>query len=313
MPSTLVFAERDENGDLRRSTLELLTLARRLGEAAAVISGDPDERVTARLGEYGSALVLWCEGAEEPDSQARVLEAAARHYRPNAVLIASGPEGKRLAARLAVRLDCGIVTDAVDVEPGPVAVQSVCAGAWTVRSEGRGDCLVITVRANAVSPEPAPVSPRVERIEAGPLGEGHGFRVVSRTPLEKGGRPALGEAAIVVSAGRGVGSAEGFAVIERLADVLGGAVGASRGATDEHWYPREFQIGQTGQTVAPRLYLAAGISGAIQHRAGMQGSRTVVAINKDPKAPIFEVAAFGIVGDLHAVIPALLDEIGKRS
>ncbi len=318
MPLTLVFARRTDNGDVAAASLELLTLARRIGEPSVAIGGEPDERVTARLGEYGARVVYAGPGADEPVVQAYLLAEAAKRARAAAVLITSDPEGKRVAGRLAARLECGIVTDAVDVEPGPVAVQSVCAGAWSVRSEGRRGALVITVRPNTVqpepeSPEPAEAAPLVEQIDCAPAQAGRIARVVERTPLASAGRPALTEASVVVSGGRGVGGAEGFGLLERLADTLGGAVGASRGATDENYYPREFQVGQTGATVAPQLYFAAGISGAIQHRAGMQGSRTVVAVDKDPKAPIFQLADFGVVGDLYSVIPALLDEIGKRS
>ncbi|HZP50094.1 electron transfer flavoprotein subunit alpha/FixB family protein [Actinocrinis sp.] len=316
MPCCLVFAERVGNDDVATSTLELLTLARRLGEPIAVVGGDPSEKVIDRLSAYGAAAVYAyadADAADDPGAQARLLAEVARREGPCAVLIATGPEGKRLAGRLAVQLDCGIITDAVDIEPGPVAVQSVGAGAWRVRSEGLGSTVVITVRPNSTSPEIAAATPRVERIEVAAKEQDRAVRVVSRTALDGGKRPALTEASIVVSGGRGVGSAEGFGLIEQLADALGGAVGASRGATDEHWYPREYQVGQTGKTVSPQLYLAAGISGAIQHRAGMQSSRTVVAIDTDPKAPIFQAADFGVVGDLFSVIPALLEEIGKRS
>ena len=313
MPQCLVLARRNDDGGIDVSTLELLTLARRLGEPAAVVGGEPDEPALARLGEYGARVVYTGPADDEPGAQADLLLEAVRRGGAICVLIASSAEGKCAAARLAVRLDCAIVTDAVDVEPGPVAVQSVFAGAWSVRSEGRRGPLVITVRPNAVRPEAAADTPRLERLDVRAQDPARVARVVSREPLERGGRPALTEAAVVVSGGRGVGSAEGFKLIERLADAFGGAVGASRGATDEHWCPREFQVGQTGKTVAPQLYFAAGISGAIQHRAGMQGSRTVVAVDTDPKAPIFQAADFGVVGDLHTVLPALLEEIGRRS
>jgi electron transfer flavoprotein alpha subunit len=137
-------------------------------------------------------------------------------------------------------------------------------------------------------------------------------RVTGTTAKQSTGRPDLTDASIVVAGGRGMGSGEAFALVERVADALGGAVAASRAATDMGWYGHEFQVGQTGKTVAPSLYIAGGISGAIQHRAGMQGSKTIVAVNKDPKAPIFEIADFGVVGDVHTVLPALADEIEKR-
>ena len=171
---------------------------------------------------------------------------------------------------------------------------------------------VITVRPNAVPPEAAPVEPVVETVTVDVGAGDRGSRIAQRTPKTGTGRPDLADASVVVAGGRGMGSAEAFALLERLADSLGGAVAASRAATDLGWYDHDFQIGQTGKTVAPQLYLASGISGAVQHRAGMRGSRTVVAINKDPKAPMFRFADFGVVGDAHAVLPALIDEVERR-
>jgi len=171
---------------------------------------------------------------------------------------------------------------------------------------------IITVRPNSVAPEPAAGAAARVDVTVDISDAAKSARVTDRTVARKGGRPELSEAAIVVSGGRGVGGAEGFGVVEALADTLGAAVGASRAATDAGWYPHQFQVGQTGKTVSPQLYIANGISGAIQHRAGMQTSKTIVVVNKDPEAPIFELADFGVVGDLFTVVPQLTEEIGKR-
>jgi electron transfer flavoprotein alpha subunit len=316
--TVLVNVERD-NGLPRKSSLELLTLARRLGEPAAVVLGDADPTLVDVLGRYGAATVF---ATVSPGSDAHpaltrslVLVELAARISPVAVLITSDAAGKEIAARVAVRLESGIITDAVDVRAapdGPVVTQSVFADAWMTESQVRRGTAVITVRPNAVAPEPAPTRPVVELVEVAQPEPGRVPRVIERHAKAATGRPALAYADIVVAGGRGVGSVDGFALVERLADALGAAVGASRAATDLALCPPELQVGQTGKTVSPKLYLASGISGAIQHRAGMQGSRTIVAINKDPKAPIFEIADFGVVGDLHTVLPALVDEIGKR-
>jgi len=229
------------------------------------------------------------------------------------VLLAGTPQGKEVAGRLAVKIDSGVLTDAVDLQPGddgPVAEQSIFGGATIVHSRVRRGTPIVAVRPNAVALEATPGAAELSPVSL--TGDLAGARVINRVVAERGERPDLTEASIVVSGGRGTGGAEGFGVIEQLADALGAAVGASRAVTDAGWYPHQFQVGQTGKTVSPQLYMAIGISGAIQHRAGMQTSKTIIAVNKDAEAPIFELADFGVVGDLFKVVPQLLDEISKR-
>jgi electron transfer flavoprotein alpha subunit len=314
----LVLAEHGD-GVVRKATLELLTLARRLGTPTALACGHPDETVVKVLGEYGASRVHVVDDPVLEDflvaPKAEALVAVARRTGPAAVLVTAGREGTEIAGRAAVRLDSGIITDAVDVTPGehgPLVTQSVFSGGWSAQSEVVRGTPVIAVRPNAVVPEPAPTDPVVESVAVDISDAARRSRIIRRTPKERTGRPDLADASVVVAGGRGMGSAEAFGLLEQLADTLGGAVAASRAATDLGWYGHDFQIGQTGATVAPQLYLAGGISGAIQHRAGMQGSRTIVAINKDPKAPIFHIADLGVVGDVHAVLPALVDEVRRR-
>ncbi len=318
MSEVLVLVERVNDG-VRKASLELLTLARTLGEPGAVLFGDATDAVTATLGEYGAQKVYAVSG-DEPEQylslpKAEALVHIATQGDAVAVLITSGPEGKDVAARVSVRLDAGIVTDATAVELGPNGIrvtQSVCSGAWTATSDVTRGPAVITVRPNAFSASPAPASPTVVPVEVSFSDAARGTRVLQRLPRQSTGRPALTDAAVVVTGGRGVGTADGFGVIEELADTLSGAVGATRTVTDLGWADHEHQVGQTGKTVAPNLYVAAGLSGAIQHRAGMVSSKTIVAVNKDPQAPIFEVSDFGVVGDLHTVLPTLIEEIGRR-
>jgi electron transfer flavoprotein alpha subunit len=315
MAEVLVLVEH-AGGEVKKVTLELLTLARRLGEPAAVYVGEEVERAIDRLAEYGAVTVYV---AAEPElggyvvaPKAAVLARLVAEAAPAAVLIASTAEGKEVAARLAVRTGSGVITDAVDVAEGPLTEQSVFGGAAVVRAKVSHGVPVVTVRPNSTQPVPAAAAAERVDVAVALSDADRGARVVERVVAQKGSRPELAEAAIVVSGGRGVGSAENFAMIERLADALGAAVGASRAATDAGWYPHTSQVGQTGKTVSPQLYIAGGISGAIQHRAGMQTSKTIVAINKDPEAPIFELADFGVVGDIHTVVPALTEEIERR-
>jgi electron transfer flavoprotein alpha subunit len=228
------------------------------------------------------------------------------------VVIPSSPEGKEIAARLAVKTDSGFLTDVTEIAADGSATQVAFAGQTIVRSKVTRGTPIYTVRGNSVTPEPAPAAAAEEQVQVSLSDAAKTARVVDRVVEQKSSRPELTEASIVVSGGRGVASAENFAIIEGLADSLGAAVGASRAAVDSGFYPHSFQVGQTGKTVSPQLYIAVGISGAIQHRAGMQTSKTIVAVNKDPEAPIFELADFGVVGDLFKVVPQATELINSR-
>ncbi|TDD69037.1 electron transfer flavoprotein subunit alpha/FixB family protein [Actinomadura darangshiensis] len=304
------------DGEVKKVTLELLTLANRLGEAAAVWVGPGYENAKDRLGEYGAGKV-YVAADEELASyvvapKAALLAQLVNEKSPAAVLVAATAEGKEIAGRLAVKTGSGVLTDVVDVTDGFVAEHSIFGGGIIAHAKVRTGTPVIAVRPNSVAPEAAAATPAEEQVSVALSDADKGARIVEKVVQEKGERPDLTEAAIVVSGGRGVGGAENFSIIEGLADSLGAAVGASRAATDAGWYPHSFQVGQTGKTVSPQLYIAVGISGAIQHRAGMQTSKTIVAINKDPEAPIFELVDYGIVGDLFQVAPQLTEEISKR-
>ena len=316
MTEILVLAEHS-GGSVKKVTTELLTLARRFGEPSVVWAGPGADAGRERLAEFGAETVYVAAAGDLDDyvvaPKAELLADLVAEKSPAAVLVASTAEGREVAARLAVKTGSGLITDAVDLGEGLVAEQSIFGGAIIVQSRVRTGTPIVAVRPNAVAPEPEPGAARLENVSVDVSDAAKGARVTERVEQERSERPELTEASIVVSGGRGVGGAENFALIEKLADSLGAAVGASRAATDAGWYPHQFQVGQTGKTVSPQLYLAVGISGAIQHRAGMQTSKTIMVINKDAEAPIFELADFGIVGDLFQVVPQLTEQIQKRA
>ena len=319
MAEVLVLAEHDGE-TVKKVTGELLTLARQFGEPAAVWIGAGAEGGRERLAEFGAAKVYVADGGDIDDyvvaPAAEVLAGLVAQKSPAAVLLAATGEGKEVAGRLAVKIGSGVITDAVGLTAGDgglVAEQSIFGGAIVVQSSVKTGTPIIAVRPNSVAAEPAPAAAEIEPAGVELSDAAKAARITERVVAERGERPELTEAAIVVSGGRGVGNADNFALIEKLADSLGAAVGASRAATDAGWYPHQFQVGQTGKTVSPQLYLAVGISGAIQHRAGMQTSKTIMVINKDPEAPIFELADFGVVGDLFAVVPQLTEEVERRA
>ncbi|BBZ34435.1 electron transfer flavoprotein subunit alpha/FixB family protein [Mycolicibacterium confluentis] len=316
MAEVLVLVEHAE-GALKKVTAELITAARALGEPSAVVVAAPGTAagLADDLKAAGAAKIYVAESADV-DSYlitpfVDVLAALVEQAAPAAVLIAANADGKEIAGRLAARQGSGLLVDVVEVKEGAKGIHSIFGGAFTVEAQANGDAPVITVRPGAVEAEPAAGAGEQVAVEV-PAQAENATKITAREPAVAGDRPELTEASVVVAGGRGVGSAEKFSIVEELADSLGGAVGASRAAVDSGYYPGQFQVGQTGKTVSPQLYIALGISGAIQHRAGMQTSKTIVAVNKDEEAPIFEIADYGIVGDLFNVTPQLTEAVKAR-
>jgi len=302
------------DGVAAKPSLELLTIARRIGEPSAVAFGAVD---AAALGEYGAQKIYVLDDPAYDEylvgPKADALTQLVADASPIAVLVPSSAEGKEIGARVALRTESGLITDAVDVETTDgriTTTQSVFAGNFSVTAHVTSGIPVIAVKPNSATPERAEGAAVVESVTAQISDQSKTARITSSAPKQASGRPELTEAAIVVSGGRGTGG--DFSQVEELADALGAAVGASRAAVDSGWYPHSFQVGQTGTTVSPQLYVANGISGAIQHRAGMQTSKTIVAVNTDDEAPIFELVDFGVVGDLKEVLPQATEEIKKR-
>ena len=317
-----VLAEKDDSG-LKKVTLEMLSKARELAggdEVALVWIGKGFEGSKEKIASVGPSKVFVADSNEleqfliEP--QVDIVCSLASQEGPDVLFVASSSNGKDIGARVAARMRSGITNDitAIRLEDSRlVATYPAFGGNLLVDCWSEGKPAVYVVKPNAFGVENTGGSPEVVSVDMSSVQDGSKKAVVTEyIESEKADRPAVDEAEIIVSGGRGLGGPENFALIEALADVLGAAVGASRAAVDAGWYPHQHQVGQTGKTVSPNLYIACGISGAIQHRAGMQTSKHIVAINKDPEAPIFQIADFGIVGDLFKVVPALTEELKKR-
>ncbi|TLM75921.1 electron transfer flavoprotein subunit alpha/FixB family protein [Pseudarthrobacter sp. NamB4] len=315
MAKVLVFI--DNPGDaLKKSSLELLTLGRSLGETVVALNGKLHDDVAAAFAEYGVGTVL-LPSAEDLDDflvapKAAYVAAAAEQAGAGVVLLDNSPEGKEIAARVGIRLNAGVITDVVAVDANGTAHKAVLAGSYNTSCKATTPVSVLTLKANNVTPEPAaaPTSPETVTVEVPAGSTAAAARITAREQKVASGRPDLTDARIVVAGGRGLDG--DFTPVEELADALGAAVGASRAATDAGWISHDAQVGQTGKTVSPQLYISAGISGAIQQKAGMQTAKVIVAVNKDAESPVFEIADFGIVGDLFDVLPQATAEIKKR-
>ena len=303
-----VFILADFSGDkATKTTAELATAGARIGSVTAVVLAANGKgaalAATVNQGPIANVIVIESDDFAQYGvaASADALANLVKEKSPAAVLIASHAFGKEVAARVAVLTDSGIITDAVDVAADITATQLVFGGSTTVHSKVSHGTPVITIRPNSLEADLSAATPSIENASANISDAAKKSKVSSSQPPVKGGRPELTEANIVVSGGRGTNG--DFAAVEKFADELGAAVGASRAATDAGWYPHSHQVGQTGKTVSPQLYVACGISGAIQHRAGMQTSKTIVVVNKDPEAPLFDIADFGVIGDLFNVLP----------
>ena len=315
MSTVLILA--DFSGDkATKTTAELATAGARIGEVSAVVLAPTGKgsslAATVNQGPISTAIVIESNdfSAHGVAAAADALAALVKEKSPAALLIASHAFGKEVAARVAVLTESGIITDAVDVASDATATQLVFGGSTTVHSRVSQGVPIITVRPNSIDADLTPSSPAVENATAAISDAAKKATISSSQPPIKGGRPELTEANIVVSGGRGTDG--NFSAVEAFADTLGAAVGASRAATDAGWYPHSHQVGQTGKTVSPQLYVACGISGAIQHRAGMQTSKTIVVVNKDPEAPLFDIADFGVVGDLFNVLPQATAAVASK-
>lgn len=314
--SILVVVETTPSGALAKTAAELIGAASQVGTPVALLLGSAEH--AAQLSEFGATQVLVAESLAGEQLVVPAVDAVAKaveDVEPDAIVLAHSTDGRDIAARLAVRTKRAVSVDAVDIardDLGIVAVHSVFGGAFNTTSTSTFGSPIITLRQGSVETRAAAVPPVQEELSFEASGKPAAKVESFAVDTEVSSRPELRGAARVVSGGRGLGSQEKFALVEELADVLGAAVGASRAAVDAGYIPASHQVGQTGVSVSPQLYIALGISGAIQHRAGMQTAKNIVAINKDADSPIFDVADYGVVGDLFVVVPQLIKALEAR-
>jgi electron transfer flavoprotein alpha subunit len=319
VPEIWVYAELDPAGAPRPVVLELLTRARELGDVTAVALGPKAGTAVRTLGEFGARRVFIHEDPAYADLVARpavaTLARLLEEHRPALLLVGATYEGRDVAGRLSARLDVTLASNVTGIRAADGAFQvdsPIFGGERMVTTAVDGpEPRLVLVRPKAFAAQAAAAAPEVITVDGSALVDGPQARILERKQEARAG-PRLEEATIVVAGGRGLGAAEHFRMLEELAGLLGAAVGASRAVVDAGWVPYSMQIGQTGKTVKPNVYIACGISGAMQHAVGMKGAKVVIAINKDAEAPIFKMADLGVVGDVHKVVPQLIHEIKQR-